>query len=65
MSEETPDLIVYLDEDNVAKNSYVKIIDFTNPSGIITFQLKSGNVISIPVHRLIKIKQNSNAGEND
>lgn len=49
--------IIYLNDDNRQVSAYVKIIELN--SGFIQFETNSKNVITIPITRIIKIKEKS------
>lgn len=49
------DFISFLDDSDEKRDWYVKIISKDN--GLITFQLQSGKTLSIPTHRILKIKE--------
>lgn len=53
------DWIKFLDEDGNPVEWFVKIIDTSN---LITFETEGGNEISIPSHRVLKIKKRGNQG---
>lgn len=48
------DWIKFLDENNESVEWFVKITDTSN---LITFETEGGNEISIPSHRVLKIKK--------
>ena len=50
------DFISFLDEDNKKIEFYVKILEINS---VVKFETKSQNIISIPIHRVLKIKQKS------
>ncbi len=54
------DFICYLNDDNSKVTAYVDII-YTN-SSVIKFVTKEGNLITLPWHRVLKVKQR---GGND
>lgn len=58
--EKYKDWIKFLDEDGNVVAWYVKIIDTSN---LITFETDSGNAVSIPPHRVIKIKKRGDVNE--
>ena len=49
------DFICYLNDDNSKVTAYVDIVD--TDSSIIKFVTKEGNLITLPWHRVLKVKQ--------
>lgn len=47
--------IVYLNDDNREVNAYVVVLELN--SGFIKFKTNSGNILTIPISRLIKLKE--------
>lgn len=53
--EDTPyDFIAFIDDDGTPRDAYVHVLEVRE--GFVTFQTK-GNTITIPSHRLLKIKR--------
>ena len=55
MSDEFNDFISYLDENNRKVDFFVKIISIE--TSVVTFLTQSNNQITIPLIRVLKIKQ--------
>jgi len=48
------DFVCYLNDDDKKIAAYVNILSINS---FLTFETKEGNIISIPPHRVLKIKQ--------
>jgi len=55
MSDEEKVWISYLDENDQRREGYFVLIEKTD--NIITFKTNSGNIITIPIQRLLKLKE--------
>ena len=49
------DFIAFLDKSDEKKELWVRILSKDN--GLVMFKLKSGKILSIPTHRILKIKE--------
>ena len=49
------DFLVYLDDDGEKKEIFADIIEFTQ--AYIKFKSNSGNIVTIPMGRILKVKQ--------
>jgi len=54
------DLLIFLDENDNRKKIYCKIIKI---SFLVKYKTDSGNIISIPYNKVIKIKQRIKEGD--
>ena len=54
MSNGYDDFIVFLDDADQKRELYVKVLEISN---FVKFEVISGKIISIPAHRVLKIKQ--------
>lgn len=52
--DEYRDFICFYDDDDVQKELFVKVLE---ASSILRFETQDGNVITIPMHRVKKVKQ--------
>ena len=56
------DFLVYLDDDGEKKEIFADIIEFTQ--AYIKFKSNSGNIVTIPMGRILKVKQKEDS-KND
>ena len=52
--------IIYKNDDDRQVNAYVEILELN--AGFIKFKTNSGNIITLPISRLIKLKEDSSNG---
>ncbi|KKL26014.1 hypothetical protein LCGC14_2399530 [marine sediment metagenome] len=48
------DFVAFLDDTDTKRELWVKVIEINS---FVRFKLKSGKIISIPSHRVLKVKQ--------
>jgi len=53
------DFVSYLDDTDVKRDVWVKVIEVNS---FVRFELRSGKIISIPSHRVLKVKQEGDGG---
>jgi len=61
MSYEFKDFVAYLDDTDVKREVWVKVLEINS---FVRFQLKSGKIISIPSQRVLKVKQDGGGGSH-
>jgi len=53
------DFVSYLDDTDIKRDVWVRVIEVNS---FVRFELKSGKLISIPSHRVLKVKQQQQEG---